>query len=90
MELITQIAGLLKGYPIPESWLIPLVRISLVLMLLMFAGVFHWLAKGIFLKQIKRFAEYTKYQVDNILFENRVFHRLADFLPVLIIYIFLP
>ena len=33
MELITQIAGLLKGYPIPESWLIPLVRISLVLML---------------------------------------------------------
>ena len=90
MELITQIAGLLKGYPIPESWLIPLVRISLVLMLLMVAGVVHWLAKGIFLKQIKRFAEYTKYQVDNILFENRVFHRLADFLPVLIIYIFLP
>lgn len=90
MELITQIAGLLKGYPIPESWLIPLVRIILVLALLMVAGVVHWLAKGIFLKQIKRFAEYTKYQVDNILFENRVFHRLADFLPVLIIYIFLP
>ena len=90
MELITQIAGLLKGYPIPESWLIPLVRIILVLVLLMVAGVVHWLAKGIFLKQIKRLAEYTKYQVDNILFENRVFHRLADFLPVLIIYIFLP
>ena len=90
MELITQISGLLKGYPIPESWLIPFVRIILVLVLLMVAGVVHWLAKGIFLKQIKRFAEYTKYQVDNILFENRVFHRLADFLPVLIIYIFLP
>ena len=45
MELLTQIAGLLKGYPIPESWLIPLVRISLVLMLLMVAGVVHWLAK---------------------------------------------
>ncbi len=90
MELITQIAGLLRGYPIPESWLIPLVRISLFLILLLVAGVFHWLAKGIFLKQIKRFAEYTKYQADNILFENRVFHRLADFLPVLIIYIVLP
>ncbi len=90
MELITQIAGLLKGYPIPESWLSPFVRIILVLVLLIVAGVVHWLAKGIFLKQIKRFAEYTKYQVDNILFENRVFHRLADFLPVLIIYIFLP
>ena len=90
MELITQIAGLLKGYPIPESWLIPFVRIILVLVLLIVAGVVHWLAKGIFMKQIKRFAEYTKYQVDNILFENRVFHRLADFLPVLIIYIFLP
>ena len=90
MELITQFADLLKGYPIPESWLIPFVRIILVLVLLIVAGVVHWLAKGIFLKQIKRFAEYTKYQVDNILFENRVFHRLADFLPVLIIYIFLP
>ena len=90
MELITQIAGLLKGYPIPESWLIPFVRGILVLVLLIVAGVFYWLAKRIFLKQIKRFAEYTKYKVDNILFENRVFHRLADFLPVLIIYIFLP
>ena len=80
MELITQFAGLLKGYPIPESWLIPFVRIILVLVLLIVAGVVYWLAKGIFLKQIKRFAEYTKYQVDNILFENRVFHRLADFL----------
>ena len=90
MELITQIAGLLKGYPIPESWLIPFVRIILVLVLLIVAGVVHWLANRIFLKQIKRFAEYTKYQVDNILFENRVFHRLANFLPVLIIYVFLP
>ena len=90
MELITQIAGLLKGYPIPESWLIPFVRGILVLVLLIVAGVVHWLVKGIFLKQIKRFAEYTKYQVYYIRLEYRIFHRLADFLPVLISYIFLP
>ena len=90
MELINQFAGMLEGLPVPKDWLSPFVRLFLVMLLLIFAGIIHRLAKGIALRQIKRFSEFTKYQIDNILFEHKVFHRFADFLPILVVYIILP
>ena len=49
-----------------------------------------FLAKKVFLKMLERYILNSPHQWDNILLENRVFHRIARIAPILVIYLFAP
>ena len=64
---------------------------KLIILSLMVSWLAYWIAKGPIISMIERFTKFTeKNKWDDILFEKRVFHRIAQLVPFLVLYQLMP
>lgn len=61
-----------------------------ILLLLAFVGVVQLIIKKVFLKVLAHYVNRNKLKWDNIMLKRKVFHRLADLIPAILISTFAP
>ena len=67
-----------------------LVRSGLILLVLLGCWIAHQIAQGPLIRTFERFSRFTNQQWDNVLVEKHFFRRLLYFIPLIILYIFIP
>ena len=67
-----------------------LIRSGLILLVLMTCLIFHQILQGPLMRSFERFSRFTNQQWDNVLVEKKFFQRLLYFIPLIILYIFIP
>ncbi len=67
-----------------------LVRGILILFILLLSLFVYKITQGPFIKYLEKLSTNTNMQWDNYLVERRVFHRLLNFIPLILIYILIP
>lgn len=77
-------AGMPEKY---ASWIDQLSSMILVVIIAWLAGR---ILDRVVLRLLKRLANYTKNKWDDILFDNKVFHKFSGMIPLLIVYVLTP
>jgi len=67
-----------------------LVRGGLILLVLLGCWVVHQIAQGALMRSFERFSGFTSQQWDNVLVEKHFFRRFFYFIPLIILYLFIP
>ena len=67
-----------------------LVRSGLILLVLLTCWIIHQIVQGPLMRSFDRFSRFTNQQWDNVLVEKHFFRRLLYFIPLIILYIFIP
>ena len=67
-----------------------LVRSGLILLVLLGCWIAHQIAQGPLMRTFERLSRFTNQQWDNILVEKHFFQRLLYFIPLIILYLFIP
>ena len=67
-----------------------LVRGILILLALLLSWFVYKITQGPLIRFLEKFSANTNMQWDNFLVERRVFHRLLNFIPLILIYIIIP
>jgi len=67
-----------------------LVRGGLILLLLLGCWIAHQIVQGPLMRSFERFSRFTNQQWDNVLVEKHFLRRLLYFIPLIILYIFIP
>ena len=67
-----------------------LVRSGLILLVLLTCWIIHQIVQGPLMRSFERFSRFTNQQWDNVLVEKHFFRRLLYFIPLIILYIFIP
>ena len=67
-----------------------LVRGGLILLVLLVCWIVHQIAQGPLMRSFERFSSFTNQQWDNVLVEKHFIRRLLHFIPLIILYIFIP
>ena len=67
-----------------------LVRVGLILLLLLGCWIAHQIVQGPLMRSFERISRLTNQQWDNTLVEKRFLQRLLYFIPLIILYIFIP
>lgn len=86
----TTINAWLIEYGIKESVAVYLSYTILTLEIILICIIGNLVINKIILKLLKRVILKNKYKWDNIMWERKVFHRLANLFPGIIVYIFAP
>ena len=91
MIIISEIASLLTTYGVSQQWSEMTSRLILLVLSFIAAWLLHVIAQGPLLKGMEKVVAVTKkMEWEDILLKKKVFHRLADFVPVLALYILVP
>ncbi len=75
-------------YGVHEDTASVLATWIMVLFIILLSIIANYIAKKIILKVITRIVKRNKFQWDDIILERRLFHRLSNIVPVIIIYSF--
>ena len=67
-----------------------LVRSGLILLVLLTCWIIHQIVQGPLMRSFERFSSFTNQQWDNVLVEKHFIRRLLHFIPLIILYIFIP
>ena len=67
-----------------------LVRSGLILLVLLSCWIIHQIVQGPLMRSFERFSSFTNHQWDNVLVEKHFIRRLLHFIPLIILYIFIP
>jgi len=67
-----------------------LVRGILIFIILLLSWFVYKITQGPLIRFLEKFSANTNMQLDNFLGERRVFHRLLNFIPLILIYILIP
>ena len=67
-----------------------LVRSGLILLVLLTCWIIHQIVQGPLMRSFERFSSFTNQQWDNVLVEKHFIRRLLYFIPLIILYIFIP
>lgn len=86
----TDISTLLKDYGVSENIADYLSYTLLSISILLICIITNLIIKKVVLKLLSKIILKNRYQWDNILLKHKVFHRLANIIPGVIIYIFAP
>lgn len=73
-----------------EFWSQTILGFSSVLIIILFSIIAFVIARRFLVHGLKSIAEKTKTQWDDILFEKKVFNRLAYLAPAIVVYAFIP
>jgi miniconductance mechanosensitive channel len=84
------ISNILRDYGIKEELINSFSYAILVVIIILTCVMVNIITKNIVLKLLAKLIYRNKYQWDNILFERKVFSRLANVWPGIIIYLFAP
>lgn len=87
---MSYIEGLIKDYGVSEKISGYLSYIILVTLIILLCVIANLITKKVILKLFTRIIKKNKYQWDDILLERKVFNKLANIIPGIIIYIFAP
>jgi miniconductance mechanosensitive channel len=86
----TDISELLKEYGVSPAAADYLSYTLLSIAILLICIIANLIVKKVILKLLSKFIRKNRYRWDNILLEYKVFHRLANIIPGIILYIFAP
>ena len=75
---------------ISDVFLEILIRGGFIVLLLLGCWIVHKIIQGPLIRTFERFSRFTNQQWDNILVEKNFFQRLFYFIPLIILYIFIP
>ena len=75
---------------ISDVFIETLIRGGLIILLLLGCWIVHQIVQGPLMRTFERFASFTNQQWDNVLVEKHFFQRLLYFIPLIILYIFIP
>ena len=67
-----------------------LVRSGLILLVLLTCWIIQQIVQGPLMRSFERFSSFTNQQWDNVLVEKHFIRRLLHFIPLIILYIFIP
>ena len=67
-----------------------LIRSGLILLLILGCWIVHQIVQGPLMRAFERFSRFTNQHWDNVLVEKKFFSRLLYFIPLIILYIFIP
>ncbi|HWT75231.1 MAG TPA: mechanosensitive ion channel family protein [Mobilitalea sp.] len=87
---MTYIGNILKGYGVEQKLINYLSCAILTAVILLVCIIVNLIVKKIVLKILTRIIVGNKYKWDDMLLRRKVFYRLANLLPGIIIYIFAP
>ncbi len=88
--MANNISDMLKGYGMREGMVDYLSYGILILIIFLSCIMVHIIVKNIVLKLLAKLIYRNKYQWDNILLERKVFSRMGNVLPGIIVYMFAP
>ncbi|WP_040209160.1 mechanosensitive ion channel family protein [Neobacillus jeddahensis] len=84
------ISGLLLDFDIDPTIAGYLSVMIMILFISIICVVAHFITRKVVIRVITHIVKNNKFTWDNILLERRVFHKLAHFVPAIIIYLFSP
>lgn len=87
---MTYISNVLKSYGIDNEFRDYLSCVLLSAIILIICTLVHLIATKIIIKLLSKIINKNKYKWDDILLERKVFHRLVNLIPGIIIFIFAP
>lgn len=81
---------LLISAGMPEKYASWIDQLSSMILVIIIAWLTGRILDKVVLRLLKRLASYTKTEWDDILFDNKVFHKFSGIIPTLIVYVLTP